>query len=287
MERFTTIVERTRAQFGEWSLYVIAIIILLFIFFIAGGGISQNHRWEIETVRVNGANTVSEDAIREKVVEKLQGNYFFVYARKNSNLYPRKEIQEVLLDTFPRLASVETFRIDAHTITVNVSERKPHDIWCGNEFKNDKAILDNCWFLDTTGFVFDRAPTFSSGVYQEVYGKLAQKDEQTPLRGMLPTDLFSYTDTLSQMLRSEVGEPLRVEIKEDEQFEITMRSSTAYPFLSGVTIRCKDENDLVTLVKNLRAAIAAQFPENVALRKKLLYIDMRFGNKIFFGFENS
>ncbi len=286
MERFTTIVERTRAQFGEWFLYSIALLILFSIFFIAGGGVSQNPRWEIETIHVVGASTVSENVIREQVKEKLQGNYFFVYARKNSNLYPRKEIQAVLLDTFPRLASVETFRINAHTITVNVSERKPHDIWCGNEFKNDKAILDNCWFLDTTGFVFDRAPTFSSGVYQEVYGKLVQKDEQTPLRGIIPPDIFSHVDAFSRMLHSEVGEPLRVEIKKDEQFEIVIRSSPPYPFLSGVTIRCKDENDLVMLVKNLRAAIAVEFPENVALKKKLLYIDMRFGNKIFFGFEN-
>jgi hypothetical protein len=53
-----------------------------------------------------------------------------------------------------------------------------------------------------------------------------------------------------------------------------------------VTIRFKDETSPEALIKKIKTAIPAQFPDNMALKKKLLYIDMRFGNKVIFGFEN-
>jgi len=88
------------------------------------------------------------------------------------------------------------------------------------------------------------------------------------------------------MIRTEIGDVEKMMIKDEGEFEIVLLSSEKYPFLSGLTLRTKDTSDPVVLLKNLQSAVAVQFPENTALKKKLLYIDMRFGNKIFFGFEN-
>lgn len=281
----------------------LAVMILLLLFFVAGGGVSYSDRWRIDRIDIVGAKAVSTEEIHALVKEKLLGNYFFAYARENSFLFPREEIERVLLDTFPRLKTVSVGRIGAHTIVVTVSERKPYALWCGETRKNaeltrtdaerirgdveerGKGIDIECRFIDDTGFVFDRAPVFSEGVYLAVYGAVVGGKVGDPLRGTLPVSRFASANTFTKLIRAELGEPIRVEMKEEGESEIVIRTSATYPFLAGVAVRFKDGENSMTLMNNLRAAIIAQFPENIGPKKKLLYIDMRFGNKIFFGFE--
>ncbi|MBI5400538.1 MAG: hypothetical protein HZB12_00255 [Candidatus Yonathbacteria bacterium] len=295
MKRFATIIENAREKFGRWFMLAMVAGILFLLFFVTGGGVSHNARWHIDNIEVAGASTVSADAIRELVNEKLSGNYFFVYARVNSYLYPQKEIEHALLEAFPRLDNVHAFRVDAHTVAIAVSERKPYALWCGvdadsrelnAEGRGGKTGMENCWFIDTMGFVFDRAPIFSEGVYMEVYGKLVEKNNGDALREMLPPARFANANIFAQMIRTDAGEPSRIVLKDEGEMEIAIRSSTAHPFLQGASVRFKDEYNPTTLITNLNASLEKEFPDNVALKKKLLYIDMRFGNKIFFGFEN-
>ncbi len=262
----------------------LAVVILLLLFIIAVGGVSHKDKWRIDRIDIAGANTVSADRVRALVKEKLLGNYFFVYARENSFLFPRREIEHTLLDTFPRLSEASALRGDVSTIEITVSERKPYVLWCGAEFHSELSDPADCWFVDDSGFVFDRAPVFSEGVYIKMYGPLIEKTVGDPLRSIISSARFSTVDTFAKLSRADIGEPIRVEMKEGGENELMIRASETHPFLAGVSLRFNDEQDPATLINNLRASIPVQFPNNVALKKKLLYIDMRFGSKIFFGF---
>lgn len=286
MQRLSSIISYIRERSGAWSSKIFIITLLAFLFFVTGGGISHNMRWRVEHINVSGANTVSVDAVRELVQEKLKGNYYFVYARDNSRLFPKKEIEQILLDTLPRLASATVNRIDDHTITALVTERTPYALWCGEKPNIGDVQINNCWFIDEEGFVFDQAPIFSKGVYIEVYGKLVEKKNGDPLRSILPRDRFASANTFAKLLRESVGKPFRIILKPEGELEVSVYTSAQYPFLSDTTMRFKDESNPVTLVKNLLSAIPVQFPNEVSMKKKLYYIDMRFGNKVIFGFEN-
>ncbi|MBI5078072.1 MAG: FtsQ-type POTRA domain-containing protein [Candidatus Yonathbacteria bacterium] len=286
MTRFGNLFARLHDQFGVWFSRMFIIALLSFLFFVALGGVSHNSKWQIFQIKVTGATTISSDTVRSLALEKILGNYFLVYARNNSFLFPIGEIEQSLLDLYPQIASVSVNRIDDHSIVINISERKPYALWCGEEFSLIPRELIDCWFIDNNGFIFDQAPVFSSGVYLEVYSKLIEKNEGEPLRAGVPYERFYAADSFVKLLREEVGEPLRVSLKPEGEAEVTLRTSAIYPFLAGVIVRFKDEEIPQTLVKTLRAAISREFPDNTALKKKLLYIDMRFGNKIFFGFEN-
>lgn len=286
MEKLSNTIAGVREQIGAWSSSVLIVLVLSFLFFVTGGGISHNAKWRIERIDVVGTKSVSEDVVRTLVRQKLEGNYFFVYARENSRLFPIVEIEQMLLETFPRIQSVFVERVDNHAIVVAVAERKPYALWCGDVFNAEMYELNNCWFIDENGFVFDRAPIFSRGVYMEVYGKLVEKNTGDALRASLPYSRYTTANTFAKDLTVSVGKPLRIAIKPEGELEATIYSSTKYPFLSGVTIRFKDESNPEILIKNLLSAIPVQFPGNIAPKKKLLYIDMRFGNKVIFGSEN-
>lgn len=285
MAKIPLVIAGLREHGHAWLTRGIAVLILAFLFFIAIGGISQNDRWKITRVEVVGTQTVERDAVESLVREKLKGNYYFAYARENSYLFPRRDIKEGLLQNFPRLLSADAERVDEHTISVTVAERKPYALWCGDNLEAQPPS-GGCWFIDDAGFVFGRAPVFSDGVYPEVYGALEGKQNESALRAHIPQAQFALVYTLNQSLIQKVGNPLRVAFKPEGEVAVTIAKSATYPMLAGSELRFKDSTTSEVIMKNLLAALPVQFPSSVIPKKKLLYIDMRFGNKIFFGFEN-
>ncbi len=263
---------------------ILAVIILLLLFFVVGGGISQNDRWRIEQIQVQGTNESDRNKILQFAQEKLKGNYLFMYARENSYLFPEREIERGILQEFPRLKDAKVKRGDHHTLLVSVVEREPFALWCGDEFL-PVNVLENCWFVDITGFVFTPAPIFSPGVYFEVYGTLERKREDTPSRAVLPYERFELILSMIQELQKNRYIPLRIFIKSEGEYGITIDSSADYPMLRDAEILFKEGQDTSILMKNFLTALPTQFPRGSASQKKLLYIDLRFGNKVFFGFE--
>lgn len=284
MAIFATIRALIAGNIKEWIARAGIVIVLAAILFVALGGISHRPWWHIDTIRVDGAVIVSRDDIRTFVQQEVQGNYFFSYARDNSYLFPKKEIERVLLEKFPRLKTALAWRVDAHTIAISVSERKPYALWCQDERLLDQAESPTCWFLDDQGFVFDVAPTMSEGVYLEVYGTLDGKVGDSPIGAVVPRARFEHTDSFARILRDEVGVPQRIILKDGDEFDILMQSSKTYLALAGAVLRLKDDMKADETVRSLRAAMGEEFPGGVPLKKKLLYVDLRFGNKIFFGF---
>ncbi|MFA5997701.1 MAG: hypothetical protein WC791_04440 [Candidatus Paceibacterota bacterium] len=285
MERFSQTFASVREHFGAWLRVALILIILSCLFFVAGGGVSHNEKWRINQINISGTDMGTSEQIHALVGEMLEGNYYFVYARNNSHLIPINEIEKSLLETYPRLLSTLVSRTNEHTISIAVTERKPYALWCGEVFHPELSALPDCWFIDSDGFIFDEAPMFSRGVYIYVYGKLNEKNSGEILQSTLPSGRYVFADNFAKLIQTNIGKPFQIEISPEGQYSMTILSSSQHPFLGWVTIRFDAESSAETLLKNLTSSIAVQFPDNLPHKKQLLYIDMRFGNKVIFGFE--
>lgn len=285
MERLSRTIGSIREHVEAWFKVVSIVLVLSFIFFIAGGGVSHNKKWLIERIDISGTDTATIDTMRSLVRQELEGSYFFVYSHANSYLFPKGDIGEMLLETFPRMKEVSVSRSDNHTLSIVVVERERYALWCGEEFHPELSAPPVCWFIDGNGFVFDHAPIFSRGVYVETYGELIEINKDEPLRGSLPYRRFVTANNFAKLLYEKIGKPFLIEIKPEGELEVYIQTSGKYPFLADVAVRFKDETNPETLINNLLKAIPVQFPDGIAPQKKLHYIDMRFGNKVIFGFE--
>ena len=274
-ERGSTLLGRLAAFFA-----------LSLLLFVAIGGVSHHPRWQITTIQVFGATIVSPDDIRTFVTQSISGDYYFAYARDNSLIFPKQEIEKALLVKFPRVQTSVASKVDSHTISIVVTERKPYALWCGEGFNAESYELVNCWFTDNTGYIFDQSPIFSEGTYLEVYGPLESGTTDNPIAGKVSSARYVNADHLAQALRADVADTLRIILLPDGELEIVVRANASYPMLNKVTLKLKDEMVPTVIVKNLHAALKEEFPDGTPKTKKLKYIDLRFGNKIFFGFEN-
>src|SRR3989344_1358783 len=101
--------ERGKRRF----LYFIFVV----LFAVVGGGAlvswaSYRKEIQLQTVRISGAEAVSEKEISGVVRAALDGGYLGLFSKGNSFLYPRKGIEKGLKETFPRLAEVSVSRVN-------------------------------------------------------------------------------------------------------------------------------------------------------------------------------
>ena len=247
------------------------------------------HRPEviIRDISVQGTLALAEDDIRRVVHEEISGAYLRFFPRANSLLYPRKEIEERLKNTFPLLSSVTVRFKNFHSIVVVVEERKPAHLWCGEELLARKGVPPECFFLDSDGVVFARAPLFSTGVYLSLYGPIAGGTvregnvHETPLGFyFLTTQDFHFLVAFAGAMKELGAVPEKIFVMGDGDYNVILAN--------GVSLLINQKHGLDSLVGNLEAALQTDkltTEDVVGERSRLEYIDVRFKNKVLYKFK--
>lgn len=137
------------------ALVVVLSILVVMALRLQGGRISK--------INVYGAEVISPELIVSTASEVISGYYLWVIPRNNFILYPENKLLSEIRTRFPRFSSVDISLTSLTDLDIAVSEREPFALYCGDVSKPNES--SSCYFLDRTGLIFDRAPSFSSGVY--------------------------------------------------------------------------------------------------------------------------
>lgn len=249
---------------------------IFFVLFLALGGFSV---WlsglksiQIDTVSISGATVLGTESLEGQVRSNLVGKYLWAFPKTNVFLYPRNEIEKNLLSRFPRIKSVTLNTIDNHILSVSIVERSPFALWC--DTPPTESLVSQCYFLDTDGFVFDHAPQFSGSAYFKYYGFL-------PFEAPIGSYYLSSTTRfheLSGFVENAQGlgiTPLYMSAVDSDSFELFV--------FGGGKILLDTRESLAKVFERFSALLKTP---NLVPREggELLveYIDLRFGNKMFF-----
>ena len=183
------------------------------------------------------------------------------------------------MQEFGRIETLEFNLPNFNTLEVKITERVPLYTWCGEDLPEIELPKEqeDCRFVDSNGFVFDKAPYFSGNVYFKFYGQLENSIfhelkfyqyvnliENIKLLNLIPVGLYEKTDGETEIYLS-LNTPIRLSPK----------------------IIFNQNEDLSKLYENLEIAINTE-PLKTDLKNnytKLLYIDLRFNNKVFYKFS--
>ena len=146
------------------------------------------------------------------------------------------------------------------------------------------SINDNkCYFLDSDGYIFDKAPYFSGDVYFKFYGDSLLSNEN-PSGSYLMKDKFSKIIEFKNSIEKMNLKPTSFYLNENgEEGNFSLFGE---PGISPKII-FKVDGDYEKLAENLQAAISVD-PLKTNLKTKsssLLYLDLRFGNKVYYKFK--
>jgi len=219
----------------------------------------------VDTVRVVGNESLGSARLMREIVDELDGYYLNLFSRRNTFLVPRGRIEKKLLVSFPRLASVNARTEGFTKFAVEVQEREEVGVYCKNE---------DCYFIDKNGFIFDEAPQFTDAQYLEFYGTLSHKG--TPIRQrLLPEESFvALLSFINDVERAGFASE-SLNMQSESLYEVILKVGGRIIFDPG------DDYDVIR--ENLALALSSDDLEGGAVRIK--YIDLRFGNRIFYQLE--
>ncbi len=268
-------------------------IILIFfalVALIAGlSYLSKISPMRIRNIVISGNNVVTRDEIMSTVDQELEGNYFHLFSRQNFLIYPGKAIKKALLADHKRLLSASIDLQDPHTIKIAVSERGGSFLWCGFDFDMEKGENpdQDCYYMDDSGYIFSQAPYFSGNVFFKFFGTglFANNLDPTGKQYLPPDDFRSLVSFIKSLPRNSIT-PYGIYLGPDGDYSIFISPLTpSLPLYTKILFNKK--NDLQKVNSNLSAALLTEpFATDFKSKfSKLLYIDLRFNNKVFYKFQ--
>lgn len=250
---------------------VFAVFVLIAAIALLSWG-SRNEKFLVSGVKIEGNETVSAEEISKIAERELFGKYVFLFPKNNIFIYPGSSIAGEIIRSLKKVKSVETKIGDGNELVVKILERKPSYIWCPEqEVKKDPESAGQCYFLDERGFSFSEAPRFSAPVFFEIhYGFMTDAGVGGyPFEDLLFRKLILFKNALE-----EISLPaIRLIKMKDGDFKFELKD--------GGAILINEKNDITVSLRNLVSAKKA-LDDSGKATSSLEYIDLRFGNKVFF-----
>ncbi len=251
--------------------------ILLAIIIIVLGGLSflSHHKtFLIERIVVNGNNVVQNASIEHLARETFSGSYFYLFSRSNSLIFPSGELTARILENISQIESVDIVRTDLHTISIDVVEQRPFALWC-REFiiakDSEEESEEECFFLNSEGFIFAEAPNFTGNVFFRFYGEV--KGDEPIRKRYTTTTEFLRMNVLIDSLEGLAVTPIELRPENEQDFALYLEE--------GGKIIYNREQRPSEIVDNLKAVLDSELFKEVGL-VGTDYIDLRFGNKVYF-----
>jgi len=262
------------------------------ILFIVGlSYLSKLPAMRIEHVVISGNSTLDTGDLLHAVQDELFGNYFGLFSKQNGLIYPKEKIQAHLLDTFKRLEGATITLSDLHTLYVAVSERDARYLWCGHDFDETAGESSSvqCYYLDANGYIFSEAPYFSGNAFFKFYGTGLFNRSISPIgQEFLSRDDFSKLLAFRDRIQSFGLTPYGILLEPNGEYALYIAPLSSDRMIH-TKIMFNQKNDLDTIADNLATALATE-PFASDFKKKfdtLLYIDLRFTNKVYYKFAEA
>jgi len=267
-------------------LRLIILFTILFISIIFGlSYFSSDPKITINKIVVSGNSIIDTKDLESNINEKLSGKYLHLFAHSNFLIYPHRKIYKDLITDFPRIESLSVKREGMNTLKVDIVERAGSYLYCGKVMpENKEDIGENCYFVNNDGYIFDRAPYFSGNVYFKYYTDI-KGDINNPLGSQMFTPekfhkLINFIDGITAL----GFKSLYLVVDDKGIYSLYLQSTGVNP---NPKIIFKEDNDLVTILDNFSTAMSKREFANEINSKydTLLYIDLRFKNKVLYKFQ--
>ena len=262
---------------------IIIVLCCLLIILVGLVFLSRWHKINITNIQISGNKVIETEAIDSVVKENLTGHYFWFFPKTNFLLYPKKQIKDELTNKFKRFSSVSVDINNIKTLDISVSEREGKYLWCGGSLPTQMDDTSTkCYFTDQDGYIFDEAPYFSGNVYFKFYGE-DNLDLQNPAGAYFLKDKFTQITKFKDTLKELGFNPTVFWLNNDGDANISLSSDPE----TGPKIIFKLDSNYEKIAENLQAAITTE-PLQSKIKNELpslLYIDLRFGNNIYYKFK--
>lgn len=227
---------------------------------------------QVNKIEIIGNNFIVESDLIEKVREKLNGKYLWLFPKANIFLIPKDEILAELPEEFKRIKKIIIDKKYFDTLVIKLEERDNPVLFCKKE---------DCAYSDENGFVFEKAPYFSGAVFLKLIDQRNSDDDENEKTiekylglNLMAENEFDKILEFVKLMGKTAGGVSEVILKKENIYEFYTQE--------GWKIILNDKNEPKSAYLNLVTALESNVKDK---RTKLDYIDLRLGNKVYFKYR--
>lgn len=220
---------------------------------------------KIKKAVVEGAEVLNADQIKFKAEAVLAGKYFGLIPKNTILAVPKSEVKRKILTDFGRIKEISIKRDLPFSLKISIKERQGEALWCPTE--------DFCAFLDEEGLIFESSPVFSGRVFAKF---LDERNQKAALgQAMIAQNEFRKLLAFKNFLEDKFGfKTDKMILKDFDEYEFFLAD--------GWRILLNESSSQSALFDNFRIALENELKDSIG---NLEYLDLRFGNKIFYKFR--
>ena len=252
------------------------------VLLICGGVIFalREPRLQIRNITLRGIKTLDERAVRDEISARLTGARFYVLPRSSFFLADTAAIASGLKHDFSRIRDVTAVKNFPDKLDISVTERIFWGVFCdGLAVSSTPACphtqclgVGACVYIDPEAIAYEHAP--------EPQGKLILSIRSDAVGDIalgasaLDPAVMGEIRNLAERIPAETGSALA-------GFELHSRVPSEIRAVAGegFTMIFKREDDYTATLRVLKRVLDGEIKEK---RGRLNYIDLRFGNKVFY-----
>jgi hypothetical protein len=149
---------RRKKVIGVCALCAISVISWIF----AVSGISYLAVFDIQDIKIFGADNDINDSLYSAAIKAIDGNYLGLFSKSNAYIYPKRAITQAIKNASFRVNDVSVNRAGTHSLNIEVREKNPAAVICLDlpDWNGPNLIIDNldsCYRVDNAGFAFAEA----------------------------------------------------------------------------------------------------------------------------------
>lgn len=244
----------------------------------------------ISEIQVKGLQSASTQSVIDEINSEINGNYALVLPKKNILFYPKSTIKENLLNKFGTFADVEINTIDTNKLEISITEKNAAAIGCQSE----QSILDNtyanCFFVDSNykgfqpvvgepdkslvRFVYQNASVGQSSSGGASTSSVPSTSSVAPASPTLSSDVIIEVQKLKTDLEKRNLIIHYIKIVDAKNFEFQIIGN------GKIFVSLPFDDNLLSILNT--ALSTKQLSGGVIFE----YIDVRFGNKVFYKLGN-
>jgi cell division septal protein FtsQ len=260
--------KKRKRKLIEWGI----VLALIFVIIGIASFISHRPALRIGSVELSGGMLLTSNEIQYESLKFMNGSYFWLFPKNSSLLYPKNALALDLENKFKRIDTIKVRLKNMTTLSVEITERKPFAIWCKTKVPDSGE--ESCYFMDQNSTIFATAPQFSGDAYFKYYGLLGSAN---PIgqEYMASTTQFSSISEFVSGIKSLSLLPSYIVAKGGDEFSLVL--------LNGSMIYFDTKEPLAKVVNNLSSLLNTEdFAHMNRSDLSVEYIDMRYGNKLFY-----
>jgi cell division septal protein FtsQ len=224
--------------------------------------------WELNDIKISGLVRTSEDDVQQVVSLWLAEHDYYILPHSSVWFARSGELEGRILAALPTIKVAKASKEYPHTLKILVEEYDGWGVICRGEGTE-------CYWIDRAGVSFDLAPEFTGLIVPKVRD---MREREFKLGASQLTQAMMHLITYFNE-RAAANDHLQSLQFTIDQKDATLRVRTR----GGWEILLLETNSPEESFKNLALALDGEIKGKIP---QLEYIDLRFGNRIFYKFKD-